>query len=76
MIKFSKEKVLLLHQLMAEATGGSVGVRDPGIVSITQPQLRGGITPETGGRRGTEAGRQGKKYILSEEMRCLLTDGS
>lgn len=28
MIKFSKEKVLLLHQLMAEATGGDVGVRD------------------------------------------------
>lgn len=28
MIKFSKEKVLLLHRLMAEATGGSVGVRD------------------------------------------------
>lgn len=28
MIRFSKEKVLLLHQLMAEATGGSVGVRD------------------------------------------------
>ena len=28
MIKFSREKVLLLHQLLAEATGGSVGVRD------------------------------------------------
>lgn len=28
MIKFSKEKVLLLHQIMAEATGGSTGVRD------------------------------------------------
>lgn len=28
MIKFSKEKVLLLHQIMAEATGGSIGVRD------------------------------------------------
>lgn len=28
MIKFSKEKVLLLHKLMAEATGGSAGVRD------------------------------------------------
>lgn len=28
MIKFSKDKVLLLHQLMAEATGGGVGVRD------------------------------------------------
>ncbi len=28
MIKFSKEKVLLLHQLIAEETGGAVGVRD------------------------------------------------
>lgn len=28
MIRFTKEKVLLLHHLMAEATGGSVGVRD------------------------------------------------
>lgn len=28
MIKFSKEKILLLHQVMAEATGGDVGVRD------------------------------------------------
>ncbi len=28
MIKFSQEKVLLLHKFMAEATGGSVGVRD------------------------------------------------
>ena len=28
MIRFSKEKVLLLHRIMAQATGGSVGVRD------------------------------------------------
>lgn len=28
MIKFSKGKVLLLHKIMAEATGGGVGVRD------------------------------------------------
>ena len=28
MIKFSKEKILLLHKLMAEATGGRVGLRD------------------------------------------------
>ena len=28
MIKLSKEKVLLLHQLIAEETGGSVGIRD------------------------------------------------
>ena len=32
MIKFSKEKVLLLHQLMAEATGGDVGVRDEALL--------------------------------------------
>ena len=32
MIKFSKEKVKLLHQLMAEATGGGVGVRDEGLL--------------------------------------------
>ena len=32
MIKFSKEKVLLLHQIMAQATGGSVGVRDEGLL--------------------------------------------
>ena len=32
MIKFSREKVLLLHQLLAEATGGSVGVRDQGLL--------------------------------------------
>ena len=32
MIKFSKEKILLLHQIIAEATGGSVGVRDEGLL--------------------------------------------
>ena len=32
MIKFNREKVKLLHQLMAEATGGSVGVRDEGML--------------------------------------------
>ncbi len=32
MIKFDKDKVLLLHQVMAEATGGSVGVRDEGLL--------------------------------------------
>ncbi len=32
MIKFSSEKVKLLHLLMAEATGGSVGVRDEGLL--------------------------------------------
>ncbi len=32
MIKFSKDKVLLLHQLIAEETGGSIGVRDESLL--------------------------------------------
>lgn len=32
MIRFSKDKVLLLHRLLAEATGGSIGVRDEGLL--------------------------------------------
>ena len=32
MTKFSKEKVLLLHKLLAEATGGGVGLRDEGLL--------------------------------------------
>ena len=35
MIKFSREKVLLLHQILAEATGGSVGIRDEGLLDST-----------------------------------------
>ena len=32
MIKFTKERVLLLYQMMVEATGGSFGVRDEGLL--------------------------------------------
>ena len=32
MIKFSREQVLLLHQLIAQETGGSIGVRDEGLL--------------------------------------------
>ena len=32
MIKFSKDKVLLLHKLIAQETGGSIGVRDDGLL--------------------------------------------
>ena len=32
MIRFSKEKVLLLHQLIAEETGGGIGVRDEALL--------------------------------------------
>ncbi len=32
MTKFSKEKVLLLHQYIASETGGSIGLRDEGLL--------------------------------------------
>lgn len=32
MIRFSKEKVLLLHQLIAQETGGSIGLRDENLL--------------------------------------------
>ena len=32
MIKFSKEKVLLLHKLLIEQTGGEDGIRDMGLL--------------------------------------------
>lgn len=32
MIRFDKDKVLLLHRLIAEETGGSIGVRDSGLL--------------------------------------------
>lgn len=32
MIKFTKEKILLLHQLIAQETGGEVGLRDQALL--------------------------------------------
>ena len=32
MVKFSREKVLLLHQLIAQKTGGEVGLRDQALL--------------------------------------------
>ena len=32
MIKFSKDKVLLLHKILTEATGGCMGVRDEALL--------------------------------------------
>lgn len=32
MIRFTREKVLLLHQLLAEESGGSVGLRDQALL--------------------------------------------
>lgn len=32
MIKINKDKVLLLHQMIAQETGGSIGIRDVGLL--------------------------------------------
>lgn len=32
MIRFSKEKVKLLHKMIAQETGGSIGIRDEGLL--------------------------------------------
>ena len=40
MIKFSKDKILLLHKILAEATGGSSGVRDD--LNARHLSLKGG----------------------------------
>ena len=56
MIKFSREKVLLLHQLITEETGGDAGVRDFGLLDSalennTRPLMgRSSIPPSR--RRG------------------------
>ena len=43
MIKFSKEKVLLLHQLIAEETGGAVGLRDEAVAALYNIWHRGSL---------------------------------
>ena len=43
MIKFSKEKVLLLHKLIAQETGGSVGVRDEALLDSAQESVLAGF---------------------------------
>jgi toxin-antitoxin system, toxin component, fic family len=32
MIRLSKEQVLLMHERLIEATGGSIGIRDEGML--------------------------------------------
>ena len=60
MIKFSKEKVLLLHQILAEATGGSAGIRDEALLDSALESAYAGFgdkefypsKEEKGGRLG------------------------
>ena len=39
MIRFSKEKVKLLHKYLAEETGGSIGVRDDGLLESARASV-------------------------------------
>lgn len=43
MIQFSKEKVLLLHKLIAQETGGSVGVRDEALLDSALESIFAGF---------------------------------
>lgn len=43
MIRFSKDKVLLLHKLLAEATGGSVGLRDEALLDSALESVYAGF---------------------------------
>ena len=60
MIKFSKEKVLLLHKLIAQETGGSIGVRDEALLDSALENVFAGFggqefyptKEEKGARRG------------------------
>ena len=58
MIRFSEEKVLLLHQLMIAETGGSVELRDIGLLDSALEgifQTFGGVElyPTKGRKRST-----------------------
>ncbi len=46
MITFTKEKVLYLHNMMANATGGSVGLRDEGLLESALYSVNAGFGGE------------------------------
>lgn len=46
MIRFTKEKVLLLHQLIAQETRGSIGVRDEGLLESALDAVFSGFGDE------------------------------
>ena len=53
MIHFSRDKVLLLHQIIGEATGGTIGIRDEGLLDSAL--------------EGIYAGFDGKEFYPSKE---------
>ena len=43
MVRFSREKVLLLHQLIAQETGGEVGLRDQALLDAALASAFAGV---------------------------------
>ena len=62
MIRFPKEKALMLHRLMAKATGGSAGVRDEGL-------LESALDAPYAGFAGRNSTRQRKRKAPGWAMR-------
>ena len=81
MIKFSKDKVLLLHRLIAEETGGSIGVRDEALLDSALENAFAGFgeqefyptKEEKGARLGYAAIRIAVTKLLFLFIRGLLT---
>lgn len=73
MIKLDKEKVLLLHQLMAEATGGSVGVRDE---SLLDSALEGAFVTFDGKELYPSKEEKGARLCFSLVNNHAFVDGN
>lgn len=72
MIKFSEEKVLLLHKIMAQATGGSVGVRDEELLDSALESVYAGFgSQEFYPSKEEKAARLG--YALIESSSPVMT---
>ena len=68
MIKFSKEKVLLLHKLIAEETGGSIGVRDEALLESALENVFSGF----GGQEFYSTKEEGRSAGLCAHLQPCL----
>ena len=68
MIRFSREKVLLLHQLLAQETGGSIGLRHNGLSHAA------GLDSETQSLRCSKfgVGQAIYRFVASKHKECFV----
>ena len=78
MVKFSREKVLLLHQLIAQETGGEVGLRDQALLDAALAAAFAGMAdrefypskPEKAAKLGFDLiWRKGIRFITADLLR-------